>query len=193
MVRFDATRRNGEATAMPRKSADKSKTDTPAAATPTAGSTADRETFTAIGVRAFHSLVRKVMAHKNTIREHVSACGGLISDAVENENLHKGAFGWYTKLLKMDAGKRAEWLFNFDLYRERGEFDAQGDMLPDRAELDAEADMPESDKQAAPPTLAGAMAQAIDDDKRDMRPRHLREASAQTPAPTDEEPPPVKH
>lgn len=170
---------------MPRKSADKSKISTPTS------TDADRS-HVAITPKAFHDLVRKVRPHKTAIQEHVAATGGLISNAVENLHLHKKAFGWYMQLLKMDPAKRSEMLFHFDVYRERGEFDSEPDMLPDRAELDAEADAGDESTDKEKPTLAGAMAQAIDDDKKDFRPAHMRQPGAETPA-TPEESPPVKH
>lgn len=68
-----------------------------------------------------------------------------------------------------------------------GSLGAYAQRRADDADLDKEAD----GAAAKPSTLAGAMAQAIDDDKRDMRPAHMRRPEAQTPA--TEETPPVKH
>ena len=141
---------------------------------------ADRATSTGILVSKFWALVRKVKSHAQVVRDHVSSIGGLISDSVENDHLHKGAFGWWRKLDDMDALKRNEWLFHFDLYRERSHerWNAAPDMMPDRAEPESEIDEGEradlSSDQSAP--TPGA------EENRDLRPRHMRQPDAGTPA-----------
>jgi hypothetical protein len=180
---------------MPRKSADKTKPSTPtSASSPAAGSTADRQIYVAITKSKFDALVQNVEQHDHTLEKHRTSRSELIK-AAKKQHLHGKAFGWFLQLLGMEDAKRSELLFHFDIYRERGKFDIDSDLLPDRSSADAEADsaIDGGDKTAAPPTLAGAMAQAIDDDKvRDLRPRHMRQPDAETP-PANEETPPVKH
>ena len=49
--------------------------------------------------------------------------GGLISAACADQHLHKGAYGIFRRLDKMDDYKRAELLFHLDTYRERAKWD----------------------------------------------------------------------
>jgi hypothetical protein len=55
----------------------------------------------------------------------------MIADAVENKHLHRGAFGIFRRLHKMDDYKRAELLFHLDVYRDRASWDTS-DLFEDR-------------------------------------------------------------
>ena len=79
----------------------------------------------------FHALVKKSTSQRAAMDSARAELGGMISDAVQNKFLHKGAFGIFSRLHKMDPYKRAELLFHLDIYRERGEWD-ETDLLEDR-------------------------------------------------------------
>ncbi len=100
--------------------------------------------------------------------------------------------GLQKKIDALDAGLDIDEASQFRHLAEAlgGSFGAYARTRADAADLDKEADAPT--KSGAQSTLAGAMEQAINDDKRDMRPRHMTQLGAETPTAT-EEPPPVKH
>jgi hypothetical protein len=115
-------------------------------------------TSQAISPAKFEALVRKVMSHDGTVSEHNTVRAELIKDAVAGDRLHKGAFALFMRLKKMASNKVSEFLFHFDVYRELGKFDAQGDLIRDLADAPAAA--------------------ANDDAERDLRPRHMRQPGA---------------
>jgi hypothetical protein len=80
----------------------------------------------------------------------------LIRDACESDNLHKGAFGWFMKMRKMDPVRRNEWLAHFEYYCEWGKFT--------REDLFTEPE--------------GTASTAEDDDAKDFRPTHLKQPGA---------------
>jgi hypothetical protein len=153
---------------------------------------AETSTVKAISGKDFDSVVKRCRAAQSAMDSERGSLGSIISDAVENKHLHKGAFGVFRRLDKMDAGKRAELLFNFDLYRERAEkrtgpdaWGAQPDMLPDRVD---DAEEPgesgeETERDPHPGVRGDQLAGFPDDDKQDLRPRYLREGSAADPDP----------
>ncbi len=155
---------------------------------------ADTSTVKAISGKDFDSVVKRCRAAQSAMDSERGSLGSIISDAVEHKHLHKGAFGVFRRLDKMDAGKRAELLFNFDLYRERAEkrtgpdaWGAQGDMLPDRAddevgesgeEAEGHADGEDAERERHP----GVRGDELPDNE-DLRPRYLREGSGADPDP----------
>lgn len=90
-----------------------------------------------ISERDLAALIKKCKTAQSGMDSERATLGSYISDACENKHLHKGAFGIYRRLDRMDPVKRAELLFHFDIYRERAEWDTS-DMLPDRQREAAE-------------------------------------------------------
>lgn len=114
----------------------------------------------------FDKLISACRASASVITDETASIGGMISAAVENDNCHKGAFGWarkMDKLYRQDPAKASEWLFHFDSYRKHADWGDVKDMLPDRQNGG---------------DVAEAEADAEDDDKRDLRPAHLRQPGA---------------
>jgi hypothetical protein len=112
-------------------------------------------TSQAISPEKFEALVRKVMSHDGTVSEHNTVRAELIKDAIAGDRLHKGAFALFMRLKKMASNKVSEFLFHFDVYRELGRFDAQGDLIRD---LTADGDDHEDD--AADRQAEAALADA---------------------------------
>lgn len=91
----------------------------------------DREARKAITEKDFVSLVKKCKMQRAEMDSARGTLGQLVSEAVESKHLHKGAFGIFMRLEKMDPYKRAELLFHLDLYRERAKWD-ETDLFPER-------------------------------------------------------------
>jgi hypothetical protein len=83
----------------------------------------NKKTVTAISERNFDLLHKKVRTAEAGMKSEQGTIGQLISDAVADKHLHKGAYGIFRRLDKMDDYKRAELLFHLDLYRERAKWD----------------------------------------------------------------------
>lgn len=83
----------------------------------------DNATIKTITEKDFAALLKKVKAAQGSMDTDRASIGGYISDAVENKHLHKGAFGIFRRMDKMDAYKRAELLFHLDVYRDRAKWD----------------------------------------------------------------------
>jgi hypothetical protein len=92
-----------------------------------------------ISDKDFQALIKKCRTAQAGMDSERATLGSHISDACENRNLHKGAFGIYRRLDKMDDVKRAELLFHFDIYRERAKWN-ETDMFPDRDHGDEAAE-----------------------------------------------------
>ncbi len=86
-----------------------------------------------ISERDLTALIRKCKTAQAGMDSERATLGSYISDAIENKHLHKGAFGVFRRLEKMDSVKRAELLFHWDIYRERAKWDTT-DLFPDRDE-----------------------------------------------------------
>jgi hypothetical protein len=84
-----------------------------------------------ISDKDFQALIKKCRTAQAGMDSERATLGSYVSDACENKNLHKGAFGIYRRLDKMDDVKRAELLFHFDVYRERAKWNEE-DLLDDR-------------------------------------------------------------
>lgn len=94
--------------------------------------TTENSSHKVIGEKDFAALVTKCKSAAKKADESRGELGALISNAAEHKNLHAPAFALFRRLAKMTDLKRAEFLFHFDIYRERGRFDAADDLLPDR-------------------------------------------------------------
>jgi hypothetical protein len=93
----------------------------------------DREVMELISEKNFKALVRKVTAAKKVIGEETASLGGIISDAVEHQNLHKGAFGIYSRIDAMSPRKRSALIFAFDHMRAMSDWDDQLDLFVAKA------------------------------------------------------------
>lgn len=87
------------------------------------GAPGSETTIKAISEKDFTTLYKKVKSAQSSMDTERSSIGGMIADAVENKHLHKGAFGIFRRLDKMDDYKRAELLYHLDIYRERANWD----------------------------------------------------------------------
>ena len=83
----------------------------------------DTKTIKAIAPREFDKLHRAVRTAEAGIASERGTIGGLISAACADKHLHKGAYGIYRRLDKMDDFKRSELLFHLDTYRKRAKWD----------------------------------------------------------------------
>ncbi len=119
----------------------------------TEGSTAQ-----AISKSELKKLLTNCMPYENAMGEARTKLRNLITDYVDNKHAHKAVIALVRKLDRMDAVKRAEFLFHFDICREHRGWE-KADLFPDRQEPAAE-----SGEQS--------------DVERDLRPRHLRTGSA---------------
>lgn len=94
-----------------------------------------------IGQKPFRKLVESFGHRKSKIQSLSGELGETIRIAVDNQNLHRGAFALIARLDKMDEMKRNDFLRSFALYRDYMESDggtwsATPDMV-DQAEAPA--------------------------------------------------------
>lgn len=121
-------------------------------------------------------LLSKCTASATVIRDETSSMGGLISDAVENDHCHKGAFSWVRGLKKMDPAKRNEHLFHFHAYCDHLGW--------------PEKELELTDREPVPAAASGSNgAEAAVTAEEDLRPRFLRTGSASAPAMDDADKP----
>ena len=83
----------------------------------------NNKTIKAIAPREFDKLHKAVRTAEAGIASERGTIGGLISAACADKHLHKGAYGIYRRLDKMDSYKLAELLFHLDTYRKRAKWD----------------------------------------------------------------------
>lgn len=83
----------------------------------------DSKTIKAISPKEFDKLHKAVKTAEAGIASDRGTIGGLISAACADKHLHKGAYGIYRRLDKMDDFKRSELLFHLDTYRKRAKWD----------------------------------------------------------------------
>jgi hypothetical protein len=110
----------------------------------------ETETDKIVPLSQFVSLVKMGEATRKKIQSESGAFGAKVKAAVEDANLHAGAFGVICRLHKMEEGKRNEFIRNLDIYLQFGEEnlwsgDHVGDLdamakAPDPAAVKAEAD-----------------------------------------------------
>jgi len=123
----------------------------------------DRTSHEAIKPQKLIDLIGKVANANNALDNARTKKGELIADAVENQNLHKGAFALFMKLRKMDPVQRDAFRFHLEVYCER-EWGKNTDLLRVTGEQPAEED-------------------GADDGEPDLRPDYLKSGSAAAPAP----------
>lgn len=75
------------------------------------------------GVKLLEGLISKGKTTKDKVATLNGTYGETISDAVENHNLHAGAFKTVAKLQRMDPVKLNAWLTHFDDYRDKLKID----------------------------------------------------------------------
>lgn len=78
--------------------------------------------YIAITKSKLKSLLGKLRTAQGRMDEERSSMGGMVADAVEHANAHKGSLGWIRRLTRMDDVKRKEWLWHFDRQREHMEW-----------------------------------------------------------------------
>jgi hypothetical protein len=83
----------------------------------------NNETVKTISEKDFAVLLKKVKSAQGSMDTDRASIGGYISDAVEHKFLHKGAFGIFRRLDRMEPYKRSELLYHLDIYRERTAWD----------------------------------------------------------------------
>jgi len=121
----------------------------------------DQTSHTAIKPTKMNDLVAKVANADKAARDGNQRKSELIANAVENDNLHKGAFAQFMKLRKMDPVHRDAFRFHLEVYCER-EWGKNTDLL----------------------TVTGEQpSEDADDSEPDLRPDYLKNGSAAAPAP----------
>jgi hypothetical protein len=118
-------------------------------------------TFKAINESKLKTLIKQITNHSGTISTATGEIGSLVAKAVEKDHLDKTAFGIFRKLHKMSDEKLATTLAHLDHMIEVGGLQERADSVGEMfSRKPGEADeTPEPEK--------------------DLRPRHLREQSAQ--------------
>lgn len=119
----------------------------------------------------FAGLVRRVCENKSKAAEHAHDTSDRVRAAVDNDNLHRGAFGLIVKLARMDEYKRNDFLRQFELYldiaREQKLFgdEHMGDLVDATHASDAESREDIGEKNAE--MLAKGIKQLPEDDGAD--------------------------
>ncbi|MGD9544971.1 hypothetical protein [Methylocystis sp.] len=107
------------------------------------------ETEKLINRKQFGALIKAADQAKTKVASVNGEIGERIKHAVENGNLHAGAFKAILKLYRMDAEKRDGWLRSFDAYRDMaGElnlFEEHVGDLDDMARRDAQKEAEEAE------------------------------------------------
>lgn len=99
----------------------------------------DTQTFTAMTKSKLKTLLAKLRRSSANMDEARATMGGIVNAAVENDNYHKGAGAVIQRLDRMEATKRNEFLFNFDVYRDHMGWETS-DLLQDRQPAAGEAE-----------------------------------------------------
>lgn len=110
----------------------------------------DQTTFEAMTKKDFDACRTRHKSANNKIAEERGALGSYLRDAKDNKKLHLKAFRMAMQVLNIDEPARGELLFNLGHYLKWGGALDQPDLLSDR-----------------------------DEDEKDVRPRHLRQAEAE--------------
>lgn len=117
----------------------------------------------------FAGLVRRVCENKSKAAEHAQDTSERVRAAVDNDNLHRGAFGMIVKLARMDEYKRNDFLRQFELYldiaREQKLFGDEhvGDLVDATRAAEPEEDVGEKNAEM----LAKGIKQLPEDDGAD--------------------------
>jgi len=83
----------------------------------------DQTVVQAISEKEFTKLHKAVRAADANMASDRGSIGQMIRNAADEKHLHKGAYGIFRRLDKMEDHKRAELLFHLDLYRDRAKWD----------------------------------------------------------------------
>lgn len=122
-----------------------------------------------VNAQYFASLVRKVDENKTKSAAISQDTSELVRAAVDNDNLHRGAFGLIVKLRRMDEYKRNDFLRQFELYldiaREQKLFGSEhvGDLVDATRAAEPEEDVGEKNAEM----LAKGIKQLPDDESAD--------------------------
>lgn len=116
------------------------------AAKDTASTKPDREVIPLISDKDFRTMMRKLAAAEKEASECRGSIGGIISDAVEHKNAHKGALGIFRRVDKMSDKKRSELLYSLDHMRSMSNWDDQLDLF--KAGAGEQPEEPASDREA---------------------------------------------
>lgn len=122
---------------------------------PAAEAEGDQTTHVAMKKTDFDDCKRIYKSANKKIDEERERMGEYLADAKENKRLHPKAFRAAMAIHNMKEPARSEYLFQLGTYLKWLEVFASADMLADRQPAEG------------------------DDDKRDLRPRHLRDAESQ--------------
>jgi len=93
----------------------------------------DSRSLIGISKPRLKATLAKLRSNRTEKREANEARREILSKAQDQDHAHLGAMAWIEQLDKMDAIKRHEKLFQFDLMRGHMGWD-ESDLLPDRAE-----------------------------------------------------------
>lgn len=108
------------------------------------------------------SLLEDVTTQAGKAEAATGRIGGIISTAVEKDNLHRKAFGLLRQCVRMDPVKLHAFLANWDKYREDLDLDKQaGETLP----LDENVDPKARSKDKRGSTKRKARGDAAKDDE----------------------------
>lgn len=122
---------------------------------PAAEAEGDQTTHVAMKKSDFDACKTRYTSTNKKIEDERTVLNDYLALAKKEKRLHPQAFKDAMKILKMKEPKRGEYLFQLGTYLKFLKVFDQADMLADRQPAES------------------------DDDKRDMRPRHLREAESQ--------------
>lgn len=142
----------------------------------------DQTSHKAITKTKLQRLLSRCASFKETMDEARGEMGEMIGEAVENDNLHKGAFAWLRKLGKMTPAKRNEQLFQFHVYCDSLGWPDKDLPLGDRAEAPAASEAGEKIDTAAAGASGDGVSEAAPGGDEDVRPRFLRSGGV-APAP----------
>lgn len=112
----------------------------------------DQTTYEAMKKSDFDACKSRWKSTDKKKADETKALNDYLAGASEERKLHRAAFSKAMAILKMPEPARGELLFHLGHYLKWGGALDQPDLLPDRAE---------------------------EDDKRDLRPRHLRQSEAE--------------
>jgi hypothetical protein len=109
-----------------------------------------------INSKQFGALIKAADQAKTKVASVNGEIGERIKHAVENANLHSGAFKSILKLYRMDQEKRDTFLRAFDAYRDiAGELNLFEEHVGDIDDLARKAEQEERDAEAAQATANG--------------------------------------
>ena len=81
----------------------------------------------------FRTMCTRIEQSEKRMRAGLGEVAEIVSEAVQNKSVHKGALGIYRRLDKMDSHKRSELLFHLDQYRSWSDWDDAMDLFRTQA------------------------------------------------------------